>query len=358
MIRKILRVLSSALFFIILFVIATFLIFILFFISEDVNTENEAFLSDEIAALKPRPDPGDPSISDGFDKLLEANRDAVGWLTVYDTVIDYPVVQGSDDLEYVSKDFLGNRSLSGAIFLSSKADGFRDYISVIYGHHMEGGAMFGGLEMYKDQKYFDSHAEGALQTEGCNLRLSMLALIKADAYEKLIYKNRDGDHRKELTDYIIDNAYIMSDDAEEKLSDAEKLIFLSTCEDAGGPGRMVLICEAAPGEIEYKPTDAAPDKSKGWSPISLFSIIILILLTIDAGISLFSSGEKKKSRIFAFSFNILLLISAVFIFLSFEDISGLVYINCSDTVVMLIMALAGYLSGGHFVRSKKPRLDI
>ena len=95
--------------------------------------------------------------------LRELSENAVAWLTVDDTRIDYPVMQGKTNGEYLNKDPYGNFSLSGSIFLDSRNDkNFGDAYSMIYGHHMEYGAMFGSLDEYADKDFFDAHKTGTL----------------------------------------------------------------------------------------------------------------------------------------------------------------------------------------------------
>ena len=107
--------------------------------------------------LKYKPESGNT------EKLREMSEDAVAWLTVDDTRIDYPVMQGENNTEYLNKDPQGEFSLSGSIFLDSRNDKtFSDPYSLIYGHHMEYGAMFGALDEYKDKAFFDSHRTGLL----------------------------------------------------------------------------------------------------------------------------------------------------------------------------------------------------
>ena len=72
---------------------------------------------------------------DETDKEIAGNM--VAWLTVDDTNIDYPVMQGEDNNEYLNKDPFGDYALSGSIFLDSRNNPeFKDYYSLIYGHHM------------------------------------------------------------------------------------------------------------------------------------------------------------------------------------------------------------------------------
>lgn len=63
-----------------------------------------------------KPDAEDPL---SFAELLKINPDVIGWITIDDTHIDQPVVQGKDDLEYINKGPDGSFTLAGAIFLSS-----------------------------------------------------------------------------------------------------------------------------------------------------------------------------------------------------------------------------------------------
>lgn len=98
---------------------------------------------------------------DATNKKIKENM--VAWLTVDNTNIDYPVMQGKDNNEYLNKDPFGDYSLSGSIFLDSRNNpDFDDYYSLVYGHHMEQGMMFGALDDYLKEGYLDSHSSGTL----------------------------------------------------------------------------------------------------------------------------------------------------------------------------------------------------
>ena len=133
-----------------------------------------AFLSDDLLSYKPQPGEGaNPSLED----LMAINKDVAGWITIDDTHIDYPVVQGKDDMEYINKDVYGEFSLSGSIFLScmNKKD-FSDNYNLVYGHHMANGGMFGDVVSFTEKSYFDKHKTGELylpdKTMHIDLRLS------------------------------------------------------------------------------------------------------------------------------------------------------------------------------------------
>ena len=117
------------------------------------------------------------------------NPDVCGWLTLDYTKIDYPVVQGTDNFEYLEKDVLGNPSVAGSIFLDAKSDrNFHDFYTVIMGHHMQGRKMFGDIDLYTDVSFFEKNTTGTLYVEGRILKLETVAILKADAYDKYVYR--------------------------------------------------------------------------------------------------------------------------------------------------------------------------
>ncbi len=95
-----------------------------------------------------------------FDKLLEINPDTVGWIR-FDPEpeeINYPIVQGKDNQEYLHKTFSANENTLGAIFLKKENDkSFQDRNSVIYGHRMKNGSMFRHLSDYEDKSFWEEN---------------------------------------------------------------------------------------------------------------------------------------------------------------------------------------------------------
>ena len=218
---------------------------------------------------------------DGFKKLKEANKDARGWITIYKTHIDYPVVQGKDDLEYAMKDSFGNASISGAIYLKTdNSEDLSDPYNVIFGHHMDNGAMFGDLEHYKEKDYFDSHLDGWLYGGNRYYRLDVFAVMMTDAYDSKVYDIKLLNISKRI-EYIAGNSkyYIeLSESDIESLKEFEKegpaildelqkrgdpalVIALSTCESAITNGRIVVFCKATP--IDYKDLPEYKDPDNG-----------------------------------------------------------------------------------------------
>lgn len=114
-------------------------------------------------------------ISVDFDKLKAENADVVGWLYCKDTVINYPVVRGDDNSEYLHKLIDGTRNFSGTLFVDYRdSTDFRDANTIIYGHAMKNGSMFGMLSHYKKQDYFDEHPYMWYLTPNGNYRLDLI----------------------------------------------------------------------------------------------------------------------------------------------------------------------------------------
>ena len=81
----------------------------------------------------------------GFEKLQKLNSEVIGWINVYGTNIDYPLVQAKDNEKYLTRDSKGEFASTGAIFLDARNNpNFEDFNTIIYGHHVENGV---SLEM-------------------------------------------------------------------------------------------------------------------------------------------------------------------------------------------------------------------
>ncbi|MBO4878384.1 MAG: class B sortase [Ruminococcus sp.] len=184
------------------------------------------------SVLSYKPVPG--SVEAAKDSPI--TEDMIGWLTVDGTNIDYPVMQGADNAEYLSKDPFGRYSATGSIFLDSRsAPDLSDGYSVIYGHHMDYGKMFGALDDFLNETYLREHTSGRFMT-GRNAErtydLEVFASMKVSAKEKTVFDME----QERIRQFIHDNATVLT---EEKDLD---ILALSTCADAGSVTRIVVYC--------------------------------------------------------------------------------------------------------------------
>ena len=137
--------------------------------------------------LKYKPTPGEDN-GPTFEELRAINPDVCAWITLDGTKIDYPVLQGEDNLTYINKDVYGNFALAGSIFLDSNCDrSFQEKYSLLYGHHMAEHKMFGDLDLYEKQKFFDKNQTGTLVLPDRSYKLEIFACIKTSANEDNIF---------------------------------------------------------------------------------------------------------------------------------------------------------------------------
>ena len=198
---------------------------------------NGAFLSSDLLQFKPAA--GDPDSNPTLAELQAINPDVLGWLTIDDTHIDYPVVIGETDMEYVNKDVYGDFALSGSIFMDSdNARDLSDAYTLVYGHHMDNGAMFGDVVEFVNTDYFESHQTGTLYLPDATYSIEIFACVQVDAFDSMIYDPlaQNGDV-SELLHYVdeiaVQSRYI-------GVQPTDKVIGLSTCAEAETNGRVVI----------------------------------------------------------------------------------------------------------------------
>ena len=219
----------------------------------------------------------DETPADLRNLLAEVNSDYRAWLTVYETNIDYPVVQGPDDLYYAYHDVYKETSLTGAIYLAAgNRPQMTDSYNLIYGHHMDNGAMFGGLDLYRQESYFDSHREGILVAQSAVYDLYAFAVAETDAYQDRIYdvgnrmngvlsflRANTADADPAGADQSGDTVTLFFDEA--PLSGAAKIVALSTCASASTNGRLLVFYVATERDMSAVPTPT-PDPAGPLEP--------------------------------------------------------------------------------------------
>ena len=94
-----------------------------------------------------------------FAALQQINPDIVAWLRI-PGVLDYPVVQGTDNSYYLHHTFRKEYNIAGSIFLDARnASDFSDGKNIIYGHNMRDGSMFHVLRKFQDLDFYQANRE-------------------------------------------------------------------------------------------------------------------------------------------------------------------------------------------------------
>lgn len=166
-----------------------------------------------------------------FEALQEINEDIIGWIYVEGIEeINYPIVQGEDNETYLHTTYEGNYNFAGTLFIDyMNHRDFKDCNTIIYGHNMKNGSMFGklrkfvsDLEIYEKSKYF-----WILTPEG-NYRYEIVSAyttaVNSQTYT-LFYKRDES--FKEYLEYIRDCSEIET--SMRRLAVWDKVVTLSTC---------------------------------------------------------------------------------------------------------------------------------
>lgn len=165
-------------------------------------------------------------------------EEQVGWLTIDGTNIDYPLMQGEDNYVFLNRDPYGNFSLSGSIFLDSRNNpDFSDDYSLIYGHHIELGRMFGALDSFLDEDYLRTHSRGTLylgRDGSRQLQLEIIAATCADARNKVFFDPLNGG---QAAQQIISDADVLISQP------TGRLIALTTCVDDSTENRLLVFAQ-------------------------------------------------------------------------------------------------------------------
>ena len=179
----------------------------------------------------------DPRILD----LQARNRDALGWLDIADTQIDYPFVQAQDNERYLAIDIDGQPAAAGTLFLDwQSSTDFQGFNHVIYGHAMKNGSMFGALRKFSEQAYFESHPTGRIHLVIATHQLEFFAYLDVNADDAMIYATHSAapESRTAFFDYVKTRARRYRDIG---LNQTDRIVTLSTCAYETENARIVLL---------------------------------------------------------------------------------------------------------------------
>lgn len=196
-----------------------------------------------------------------FDALKERNPDIRAWIYGEGTVIDYPIMQSHDNDDYLHADFDKNYLFSGTLFADCRQmDSFKgDFNTIVYGHHMSDGSMFGTLVKWRDQSYYDKHNFFYLYTPAENYKLEIVS-VKTIPADYFIYQDLNNENYKDqfLRELEYNNRQNhISPKTEYRESD--RFVTLSTCAYEFENARCVVICKISPIETAKTPERSVDD---------------------------------------------------------------------------------------------------
>ena len=141
----------------ILFIIFSLIKIIIWFTYNNENKSIKNEIDEYIQVIKEdkEDDTTKEQILVDFDKLTKQNEDAIAYLKVNGTNIDYVVVKGNDNEYYLKHNFNRNYNDAGWIFADFR-NTFTKYDKniVIFGHNTIDGSMFGTLRNILNKSWY------------------------------------------------------------------------------------------------------------------------------------------------------------------------------------------------------------
>ena len=196
-----------------------------------------------------------------MSQLYELNDDTIGWLTIDDTNIDYPVMQSMEDEEYyLERGFDKEYNSNGCLIMDTDsvvgsgtkdndyADGTLPSTNlIIHGHHMKNGEMFGNLDKFKDVKYFKDHRTIEFSSLYENREYEICAVFLSQVYLKTqtdvfkFYNFFQADTEEEFNDFYDNIKKLSLYDTGVTAKYGDEFITLSVCAYHVENGRLVVV---------------------------------------------------------------------------------------------------------------------
>lgn len=185
-----------------------------------------------------------------FAELYSQNQDFVGWLEIVDTDINYPVMQTPNDPEYyLRRNFNGEEDSNGTLFVDYRCDLINPTTNtIIFGHNMRSGKMFGPLKKYLDYEYYQAHKTINFKTlyfeeqyEIVGVGLSSVGYSDDSSYK--YYEFIDAVTGSEFQDFLDNIQSLSVYDETIDIKSTDKLLTLSTCNSYKEDGRLFVVAK-------------------------------------------------------------------------------------------------------------------
>lgn len=175
-----------------------------------------------------------------FEKLKEINNDTVGWLTVNNTKIDYPVVQSTDNDYYLYRDYYKNKNRHGWIYMDyrNNIEDLSDN-TIIFGHNLANQKMFGTLRYVTNPSWYKKSSNQIItfNTTKANMKWQIISIYKIPVTNDYLVANfASSEDKLNFLDMITHRSIY---DFNATYDENTKIITLSTCSN-GSKDRLVV----------------------------------------------------------------------------------------------------------------------
>ena len=190
-----------------------------------------------------------PDILAEYKNLHNKNKKLIGWIKIDDTIIDYPVMQTVNNEYYLNHNFNQEEDRNGCIFMDYQCDVIKGCDNMIlYGHHMQSGKMFGTLNKYSSESYYEEHPKIQFDTiyEKGQYEIMYVFRSKVFSEEEITFKYYqfiNAGSEQEFNSYMNEMAALSLYDTGVTAAYGDQLLTLSTCDYQENDGRFVVVAK-------------------------------------------------------------------------------------------------------------------
>ena len=190
-----------------------------------------------------------PKILAEYETLYQKNKKLIGWIKIEDTLIDYPVMQTVNNDYYLNHNFNQEEDKNGCIFMDYQCDVIAGCDNIIlYGHHMQSGKMFGGLNKYSSEAYYKEHPEIQFDTIYEKGVYQIMYVFRSKVYSEedvtfKYYQFINAGSKQEFDSYMKEMQALSLYDTGVTAAYGDKLLTLSTCDYQENDGRFVVVAK-------------------------------------------------------------------------------------------------------------------
>jgi len=213
----------------------------------EINRGNaqQAQLHHQLIAYRPAlPDFFEPDTDRTNQSILHLQaqfQDVVGWLTIPGTGVDYPFVQGRNNDEYLHLDLNQRWSAAGTVFMDYRNQSdFSDFNTILFGHHMRNGTMFGTLQHFNHRDFFQRNERGLLFLANQTYAIDFMAFAVISPYDAIVYNPVISTDEEKLA-FLQHVENIARHYRDIGVTVHDRVVVLSTCNYEFDDARMVLI---------------------------------------------------------------------------------------------------------------------
>ncbi|NBJ91064.1 class B sortase [Parablautia muri] len=174
-----------------------------------------------------------------LDSLRTINEEVIGWITIPGTELSYPILQTEDNKYYLNHTWNNDLSSVGSIFMECQiSPNMRSFNTIIYGHKMRNGSMFGNLLNYDNLDYWQEHPSIYLVMDDGVYRYDIFAAYEVGIREIVYRININSEKRRsDFIQFCLENSEI---DTGITPTFVDRVLTLSTCTGRGHSTRWVV----------------------------------------------------------------------------------------------------------------------